>query len=112
MQRCSLSGQVLRSAAVFPSGCSLDSSRRAQALCSQAGPVELYFTAGVHPHESARDWSQATADSLRELATDARCVAIGECGLDFNRDFSPREAQEACFEAQVPDTAADTAAVR
>ena len=87
--------------AAVVTGCSQQSSRAAQALCQQPGPLELYFTAGVHPHESGRDWSGAAAASLRELAADARCVAIGECGLDFNRDFSPRSAQEACFEAQV-----------
>jgi TatD DNase family protein len=38
---------------------------------------------------------------LRELASHPRCVAIGECGLDFNRNFSPPEAQERWFAAQV-----------
>ena len=37
---------------------------------------------------------------IRRLAADERCVAVGECGLDFNRDFSPRSVQEACFEDQ------------
>ena len=54
----------------------------------------------VHPHEAGRDWGPETRAEIRRLAESDRCVAIGECGLDFNRDFSPRDAQEACFEDQ------------
>jgi TatD DNase family protein len=54
----------------------------------------------VHPH-NARDWTPRTLEQLRTLAGAPEVVAIGECGLDFNRDFSPRPDQERCFAAQV-----------
>lgn len=63
-------------------------------------PKHLFTTAGVHPHD-ASTWDSSTADLLRALAESSRVVAIGECGLDFNRDFSPRGAQERCFAAQL-----------
>jgi TatD DNase family protein len=58
----------------------------------------LYATAGVHPHH-ARDCGPQTIPQLRELAKDA--VAIGECGLDFNRNYSPHPDQEKWFVAQL-----------
>ena len=63
-------------------------------------PGRLFATAGVHPHDS-RHYSQITISELRQLAASKEVVAIGECGLDFNRDFSPRPQQEKCFEAQI-----------
>lgn len=59
-----------------------------------------FSTAGVHPHQAA----QVTADWLQRLQQqllDPSVVAIGECGLDFNRDFSPRDQQQQVFEAQL-----------
>jgi TatD DNase family protein len=78
-------------------------SERASARASEiaAGhPGFLYATAGVHPHE-ARSCSEQTLARLRELCRAAHTVAVGECGLDFNRDFSPRPVQERWFEAQL-----------
>src|SRR5260370_38105179 len=63
-------------------------------------PGQLFATAGVHPHDS-RNCTETTILELRHLATHKEVVAIGECGLDFNRDFSPRPQQEKWFEAQV-----------
>jgi TatD DNase family protein len=63
-------------------------------------PGVLFATAGIHPHDA----SGASPEALRELAALARAPevrAVGECGLDFDRDFSPRPAQEAAFEAQL-----------
>ena len=57
-------------------------------------------TTGVHPHD-ADTLDVAALACLRELARQPTCAAIGECGLDFERDFSPRPAQEAAFEAQL-----------
>jgi TatD DNase family protein len=63
-------------------------------------PGKLYATAGVHPHD-AKGWGEGSGRALRELAAKPEVVAIGECGLDYNRDFSPRDAQRRCFEAQL-----------
>ncbi len=87
--------------ALVSTGCCLRSTQAALELCeTHDAPLSLYFTAGVHPH-NASQWDAATAERLREIAAHPRCVAVGECGLDFNRNFSPPEAQEACFAAQV-----------
>jgi TatD DNase family protein len=60
----------------------------------------LPASAGVHPHE-ARLATSATYDELRGLARDKRIVAIGEIGLDFHYDHSPRDVQREVFRAQV-----------
>jgi len=65
-----------------------------------AHPGVLSATAGVHPH-LAREWTSATATVIRELAASPVVVAVGETGLDFNRDFSPRPIQEKVFAAQL-----------
>ncbi|GGW68950.1 TatD family hydrolase [Alishewanella tabrizica] len=59
-----------------------------------------YTTAGVHPHQAAHvstDWE----NQLRQQLEQPHVLAIGECGLDFNRDFSPRPQQENVFAAQL-----------
>ena len=63
-------------------------------------PEALYFTAGVHPHD-AKHCNNGTIDFLRELAREKGAKAIGECGLDYNRDFSPRDVQRRWFVKQV-----------
>lgn len=60
----------------------------------------VYATAGVHPHH-ARECDATTIPALRILAQQPRVVAIGECGLDFNRNYSPHPDQEKWFAAQV-----------
>lgn len=60
----------------------------------------LYFTSGVHPH-LAKDCTEKTIPTLKQLAQHKKCVAIGETGLDYNRNFSPVEEQRRCFEAQL-----------
>lgn len=80
-------------------GTSVAASREAVAL-ARAQPGTLWATAGVHPHDAARS-DAGTPAALRELAAAPEVVAIGECGLDFNRDFSPRPVQRTCFEVQV-----------
>ncbi len=74
-------------------------SQASQAIAA-ARPGVLFSTAGVHPHH-ASDCTDATIGRLRALAKLPGVVAIGECGLDFNRDFSPRPVQETWFEAQL-----------
>lgn len=79
-------------------GESLGGSERAAALArKRAG---LSATAGVHPHE-ARTWSAEVRDRLRELLAAPELVAVGETGLDYHYDHSPREAQRQAFEAQL-----------
>jgi TatD DNase family protein len=63
-------------------------------------PGVIKTTAGVHPH-NARDFTSYTLEQLRALTGNPDVVALGESGLDFNRDFSPRPAQERCFAAQI-----------
>jgi TatD DNase family protein len=62
-------------------------------------PGSLFATAGVHPHE-ARFCGGDTIETLRRLAVQYKAAAIGECGLDYNRDFSPRDIQRKWFEKQ------------
>jgi TatD DNase family protein len=79
-------------------GGSLAESERAATLArTRAG---LSATAGIHPHE-ARHWSADTAARLRDLLALPEVVAVGETGLDYHYDHSPREAQRRAFEAQL-----------
>jgi len=80
-------------------GASLDGSIHALAL-AKAHPGTLFATAGVHPHH-AIDYDDATDGRLRELALDASVRAIGETGLDYNRNYSPPEVQRRVFERQL-----------
>lgn len=59
-----------------------------------------WSTAGVHPHDSSH-WTAESASALRALAASPEVVAIGECGLDFNRNFSTPAEQEHAFSAQL-----------
>ena len=63
-------------------------------------PGKLFCTAGVHPHD-AKSCTPNTIKKLEELAKQDCVVAIGECGLDYNRDFSPRDVQRHYFEKQI-----------
>jgi len=65
-----------------------------------AGALGLPFTVGVHPHH-ARDCGPDTIRELKEIARNPNAVAIGECGLDFNRNYSPHPDQEKWFVAQL-----------
>jgi TatD DNase family protein len=60
----------------------------------------LSATAGVHPHE-AREWSPETEAAIRALLAQPDVVAVGETGLDYHYDQSPRDTQCASFEAQL-----------
>jgi TatD DNase family protein len=63
-------------------------------------PNVLYSTAGIHPHD-AKSFDQNSISKLRKLLTLKHVVSVGECGLDFDRDFSPRDQQEKCYRAQL-----------
>ena len=84
---------------LIATGTSVRGSQEARAL-ARSKPGVVFSTAGVHPHDAAR-CDGATIDALRALAGQPEVVAIGECGLDFNRDFSPRPVQLQWFKRQV-----------
>jgi TatD DNase family protein len=80
-------------------GTSIASSQAALQL-HMTHPTRLFATAGVHPHH-ASDLGPGVIEALEQLLAHSGVVAIGECGLDYYRDFSPREAQVAAFRAQL-----------
>ncbi|GIU12009.1 TatD family hydrolase [Shewanella sp. MBTL60-007] len=80
-------------------GSHLEESQQAIGLCEQF-PEQLYSTAGVHPHH-ASEWKADSAARIRSLAQSSCVLAIGECGLDYNRDFSPRDMQRKAFAEQL-----------
>jgi TatD DNase family protein len=63
-------------------------------------PGTLFATAGVHPHHAIEYTAECDAE-LRALLAHAEVVAVGECGLDYFRDLSPRPAQRRAFERQL-----------
>jgi len=69
-------------------------------LLARTFPGELFATAGVHPHHAVEYTEECDAE-MRELHAHSEVVAVGECGLDYNRDFSPRPAQRRAFERQL-----------
>lgn len=60
----------------------------------------IYAAAGVHPHYAA-DYSEHDMEWIREAKKSGKLVALGEIGLDYHYDFSPRDVQKDCFEAQL-----------
>ncbi len=86
-------------AAMIVTGSSLEDSARAIALCRSHAGV-LRATAGVHPHH-ATTFQASDAARLAELLSDPMTVAAGECGLDYNRNFSPPAEQRRAFELQL-----------
>jgi TatD DNase family protein len=85
-------------------GADLAGSERAVEL-AKSHPHTLFATAGVHPHHAA-DYSPQVDAAIRALAAKDEVVAVGECGLDYYRDLSPRDAQLAAFTAQLEIAAA------
>jgi TatD DNase family protein len=85
-------------------GASREHSPKALALARRY-PGMLFATAGVHPHHAIEYTEECDAE-IRALLAHPEVVAVGECGLDYFRDFSPRPAQRIAFERQL-QTAAD-----
>lgn len=85
-------------------GTNLQHSEMAIELCHHNIGI-LYATVGVHPHH-ASEWNEQVAHQIYNLLDHTAVRAIGECGLDYNRNFSPADAQRRCFEAQL-ELAAD-----
>lgn len=86
-------------ARMLVTGASREGSSHALAL-AKAHPGTLFATAGVHPHH-AIDYDDAVDVLLRELAQDHAVRAMGETGLDYNRNYSPRDVQLQVFERQL-----------
>ncbi|GHU49055.1 secretion protein MttC [Spirochaetia bacterium] len=85
-------------------GANLQSSQRALDYARTfPQKAALFTTAGVHPHDAKTfdNGPAGTIASLRALASSVLVLAIGECGLDYNRDFSPRTQQRFCFAQQL-----------
>ena len=84
---------------ILLTGTSVRSSKEALALAEEY-PETLFATAGIHPHD-AKTMNAESIKILAALLKEKKVVAVGECGLDFDRDFSPRPMQESCFHAQL-----------
>jgi TatD DNase family protein len=85
-------------------GTSVTASRGVWEIAEAPRPAgrspRLFSTAGIHPHHASTYGPDALV-ALRELCARPEVVAVGECGLDFDRNFSPRAEQLRCFEAQL-----------
>lgn len=84
---------------IIITGSSRESSIKALELAQQHHGM-LYATAGLHPHH-ASDWNSGLAAEFQRLAQHAEVVALGECGLDYFRDLSPRPLQQRAFIEQL-----------
>lgn len=80
-------------------GASAEGSRKALEL-ARSYPGELFATAGVHPHR-ANEFDQETEALLCDLLSRHGVVAVGETGLDYFRDLSPRQVQRDAFERHI-----------
>lgn len=84
--------------AVVNPGCDLETSRKAVEIAN--AHERVFACVGTHPHE-AKYYTKETEEAYRAWASDPRVVAIGEIGLDYHYDFSPRDVQRAVFERQL-----------
>ena len=80
-------------------GASATGSQQAASLARTA-PGQLFATAGVHPHHAAELTPEVLAE-LESLGRQPEVVAVGECGLDYFRDLSPRDVQRRAFHQQL-----------
>lgn len=84
--------------AIITIGSDIESSRAAVSLSRKYDLV--YASIGIHPHD-AGDFEEKSYGELKELARDPRCVAIGETGLDYHYDHSPRDGQKEAMRAHL-----------
>jgi TatD DNase family protein len=85
--------------AIICIGESIEIAQRARAL-ADSQPGYVYFTAGVHPHDAVTFDAPNDIPRLEQLVTEGAC-AIGECGLDYHYENSPRDAQRQALDAQI-----------
>lgn len=82
-------------------GTSVKSSKEALRL-TRLYPGTIYSTAGIHPHDAKSIVEEpASWFDLEAIAAAPECVAIGPCGLDYQRDFSEPDVQRDVFERQI-----------
>lgn len=94
---------VVRARAAGVGGMLLTGTNRQESEAAQQLAARYdgcWSTAGVHPHDSS-SWSPEVAEAIFTLVNKPEVVAVGECGLDFNRNFSTPAEQEAAFTAQL-----------
>jgi TatD DNase family protein len=85
---------------VINPGCNMESSKKSIRLARDNDII--YAAVGVHPHDANElEEDESRFDELKRLAGEGKVVAIGEIGLDYHYDFSPREVQKKWFEKQV-----------
>jgi TatD DNase family protein len=94
IDRCMDDGLVC----IINAGSDISSSIKSIDLARRYGPI--YATVGIHPHD-AKTADQNSIDILRPLARKEKVVAVGEIGLDYHYDFSPREQQKKVFRDQL-----------
>ncbi len=71
------------------------------AVADKFAAQNVWCSVGIHPHHAAEPAEQTTAAHILELAKHLRVVGIGECGLDYYYEHSPKAEQQACFEMQL-----------
>ena len=80
-------------------GCDYEDSCEAVALAEDFSQFGLYASIGIHPHEAKR--YEAIPEEFNRLITSKRVVALGEIGLDYHYDHSPRDVQQRMFDLQL-----------
>lgn len=84
--------------AILNCGCSIETSEKSLELAHKF--KRMYAAVGIHPHE-ASSVVDADYDRIRKMLSDTKAVALGEIGLDYHYDFSPRDVQKVVFENQL-----------
>lgn len=87
-------------AIVITGSCAASNRAALQLVRAHGAAPALYSTAGCHPHHAA-EWDENLAAQIAELSMAPEVVAVGECGLDYFRNYSPHDAQRRAFEAQL-----------
>ena len=92
--------RVFESGVVGIVNCGSDLKSSITSLNLAAKYENIYAAAGIHPHE-AEDAGKNDLLLIADLLNDEKCVAVGEIGLDYHYDFSPRDIQKQIFEEQL-----------
>ena len=73
-------------------------------VMSKTRPNILYAAVCIHPHFVKDDWNDKSLDQLEDMVKLPECVAVGECGLDYKRDYSPHELKGAKLNVPIRKT--------